>query len=181
MRITWRAFQAAPSRGSRGRGSSALNNVAVARRTETFIPPIDQPPETVGLKFWLRATPTSRSRSAAAHQAWGYLRAGQIDLSYVQSARTRFRNSEQRPRFQGTRLQICLQSWKKSFIDRPVCAIRWFRRRHYGRRLMAQVDALWGHPTQNVSNFMVYYAYRGQKFEIIYNSNLKVVDDYLDR
>ena len=43
-----------------------------------------------------------------------------------------------------------------------------------------QVDAIWGPPTQNYNDFMVYYAYRGQKFEIIY-SNFKATTIYLDR
>jgi hypothetical protein len=45
----------------------------------------------------------------------------------------------------------------------------------------AQIDAVWSQPTQNYNNFMVYYAYRGQKFEVIYDSNLKSTTIYLDR
>jgi hypothetical protein len=44
-----------------------------------------------------------------------------------------------------------------------------------------QVDAIWGQPTQNFNNFMVYYAYRGQRFEIIYDSAKVVSTIYVDR
>ncbi len=42
-----------------------------------------------------------------------------------------------------------------------------------------QVDALWGKPKSNYSDFMVYYSYRGKEFEIIYQ-DLIVQTVYLD-
>ena len=44
----------------------------------------------------------------------------------------------------------------------------------------AQVDAIWGAPTENYSDFIVYYAYRGKNSEIIYK-DFKVLTIYLER
>jgi TIR domain len=45
-----------------------------------------------------------------------------------------------------------------------------------------KVDGIWGEPTQNFNNFMVYYSYRGKIFEIIYSTvgDLKVETIYVD-